>query len=82
MAGKEAKNAKVKNELGGYIDLAPSSTRSKMNMVSAVSFPVGSSCLSYEDVAWKAGNDQIFLFPNSDKTWTLGMMLFQVQGTE
>lgn len=35
MAGKEAKNAKVKNELGGrkrgYIDLAPSSTRSKMN---------------------------------------------------
>ena len=51
-------------------------------MVSAVSFPVGSSCLSYEDVAWKAGNDQIYLFPNSDKTWTLGMMLFQVQGTE
>ncbi len=31
MAGKEAKNAKVKNELGGYIDLAPSSTRSKMS---------------------------------------------------
>lgn len=42
MAGKEAKNAKVKNELGGrkrgYIDLAPTPTRTKMNGIGGCEF--------------------------------------------